>query len=294
MAVGFSQSKGSQQVVLGLLFPKLRDEPIIGVPTPSPMATSARLSIDLNADLGEYTGAGGAALDDAILDVVSSANIACGVHAGDAEVMQRTVEAAAKRSVSIGAHPSYPDREGFGRREMELSPRDLAVEIISQIEALAACCAKAGTRLMYVKPHGALYNVAAREAAIARVVADSVRHVDRGLVLLGLAGSALVREGERAGLAVAREAFADRAYLPDGTLLSRSRAGAVLHDAEEVATRAVSMARDCAVTSIDGVRLSVKADSLCVHGDNPEALALVTETRAALEKAGFTIAPFAR
>ena len=253
----------------------------------------ARPSIDLNADLGEYTGTSGAAGDDAILGVVTSANVACGAHAGDAAVMQRTVEAAASRGVSIGAHPSYPDREGFGRREMELSPRELSAEIVSQVEALAACCAKAGTRLLYVKPHGALYNVAAREAAVARVVAEAVRRVSPGLVLLGLAGSALVREGERAGLAVAREAFADRAYLPDGTLLSRDRAGAVLHDAGQVAKRALIMARDGAVTSVDGIRLRVIADSLCVHGDNPEALALVTATRQALEDGGFTIAPFA-
>jgi len=251
-------------------------------------------SIDLNADLGEYTGTGGAARDDAILDVVSSASIACGVHAGDAGVMQRTVEAAAARGVSIGAHPSYPDREGFGRREIEMPPHALSAEIIAQVEALAGCCAKAGTRLRFVKPHGALYNVAAREPPIARIVAEAVRRVDRHLVLLGLAGSALVREGARSGLAVASEAFADRAYLPDGTLLSRDRAGAVLHDAGEVAGRAISMAREHFVTSVDGLRVKVDADSLCVHGDTPEALALVIATRKALESDGFTIAPFAR
>lgn len=252
-----------------------------------------RRSIDLNADLGEYTGTDGAARDDAILDVVSSASIACGVHAGDAAVMQRTVEAAAARGVSIGAHPSYPDREGFGRREVEMPSHELSAEIISQVEALAVCCAKAGARLRFVKPHGALYNVAAREPPIARIVAEAVRRVDRHLVLLGLAGSALLREGARAGLAVASEAFADRAYLPDGTLLSRNRAGAVLNDAGEVARRAVVMAREHFVTSVDGLRVKVDADSLCVHGDNPEALALVIATKMALESDGFTIAPFA-
>lgn len=251
-------------------------------------------AIDLNADLGEYTGTEGVANDDALLDVVSSASIACGAHAGDAAVMQRTVEAAAKRGVSIGAHPGYPDREGFGRREMEMSSRELSEEIISQIQALAECCTKAGARLRYVKPHGALYNVAAREAPIARIVAEAVRRVNPSLVLLGLAGSALVREGARAGLAVASEAFADRAYLPDGTLLSRARSGAVLHDVGQVAERALMMVRDRNVTSVDGVRLNVEAESLCIHGDNPEALALVTATRLALEAAGFTIAPFAK
>ena len=251
-------------------------------------------SIDLNADLGEYTGTDGAARDDAILDVVSSASIACGVHAGDADVMRRTVEAAAARGVSIGAHPSYPDREGFGRREIKMPPHELSAEVISQVEALAGCCAKAGARLRFVKPHGALYNVAVREAPVARIVAEAVRRVDRSLVLLGLAGSALVREGARAGLTVASEAFADRAYLPDGTLLSRDRAGAVLHDPAQVANRAVMIARENFVMSVDGVRVKVDADSLCVHGDNPEALALVTATRLALENAGFTIAPFAK
>jgi len=251
-------------------------------------------SIDLNADLGEYTGTDGAARDDAILDVVSSASIACGVHAGDADVMRRTVEAAAARGVSIGAHPSYPDREGFGRREIKMPPHELSAEVISQVEALAGCCAKAGARLRFVKPHGALYNVAVREAPVARIVAEAVRRVDRSLVLLGLAGSALVREGARAGLTVASEAFADRAYLPDGTLLSRDRAGAVLHDPAQVANRAVMIARENFVMSVDGVRVKVDADSLCVHGDNPEALALVTATRLALENAGVTIAPFAK
>lgn len=255
---------------------------------------AVRMSIDLNADLGEYTGTDGAALDDAILDVVSSASIACGVHAGDAEVMQRTVEAAAARGVSIGAHPSYPDREGFGRREVEMPPHELSAAIISQVDALVACCAKAGTRLRFVKPHGALYNVAAREAPVARIVAEAVRRIDHSLVLLGLAGSALVREAARSGLAVASEAFADRAYLPDGTLLSRGRAGAVLHDPGEVASRAVMIARDHFVTSVDGVRVKIDADSLCIHGDNPEAVALVTATRLALENGGFTIAPFAQ
>ena len=253
-----------------------------------------RRSIDLNADLGEYTGTDGAARDDAILNVVSSASIACGVHAGDADVMQRTVEAAAARGVAIGAHPSYPDRESFGRREVEMSPHELSAEIISQVETLAACCAKAGARLRFVKPHGALYNLAASDAPVARIVAEAVRRVDRGLVLLGLAGSALVREGTRAELAVASEAFADRAYLPDGTLLSRDRAGAVLHDPVQVASRAVVIARENFVTSVDGVRVNIDADSLCVHGDNPEALALVTATRLALENGGFTITPFAK
>jgi UPF0271 protein len=261
--------------------------------TPRPPTSARPQQIDLNADLGEYSGTSGAGHDDAILDVVSSANIACGVHAGDLEVMQRTVDAAASRGVAIGAHPSYADREGFGRREMAVPPTELLQQLISQIEALADCCAKAGARLRYVKPHGALYNVAARDHSVARVVAEAARRVDQSLLLLTLAGSALAREAERVGIVAASEAFADRAYLPDGSLLPRDRPGAVLHDAQDVARRALTMARDGYVTAVDGVRLEVRPDSLCIHGDNPQALAAVKATRVALEAGGLSVAPFA-
>lgn len=256
--------------------------------------TRAPRSIDLNADLGEYTGVAGQALDFAILDLVSSASIACGAHAGDPDVMQRTADAAFIRRVAIGAHPGYPDRQGFGRREIRMSRKMLTTEIISQIDALAGCCARAGTRLNFVKPHGALYNLAARDPAVARLIAQAVRAVDSSLVLLGLAGSELIREGERAGLAVACEAFADRAYLPTGALLPRDREGAVLDDANAVARRSLAMAREGYVNAVDGTRLEVNPDSLCVHGDNPHALALLRAVRSALEGAGFTIEPFAK
>jgi UPF0271 protein len=207
--------------------------------------------------------------------------------------MRRTVEAAAKRGVAIGAHPSYPDRENFGRREMQISTEELTDQLVSQIEALGEICVKANARLRYVKPHGALYNVAARDAEVARVIAQAVRKVDGSLVLLGLAGSTMIYEAEHAGLAVACEAFADRAYLANGTLLPRERAGAVLRDDRLVADRSLSIARDQYLWTVDGVRLEVKADSLCIHGDNPAALALVTATRKALEADGFSIRPFA-
>ena len=252
------------------------------------------VSIDLNADLGEYTGLEGAARDALIMDVVTSANIACGVHAGDLDVMKRSVDLAARRGVAIGAHPSFPDREGFGRREMNVLPAELEDVIVSQIEALSACCVAAGVRLRYVKPHGALYNLGARDEAVARTIADSVRRADSSLVLLGLYDSFLISEGERAGLTVASEGFPDRGYLADGKLVPRVRADAVLHDPELVAARAVSMARDEYVNSVDGKRIKVVPDSLCIHGDNPEALQLVKAARAALETAGLIVAPFVK
>jgi 5-oxoprolinase (ATP-hydrolysing) subunit A len=253
-----------------------------------------RRTIDLNADLGEYTGLSGASTDAAILDVVTSANIACGVHAGDREVMQRTVDAAHSRGVAIGAHPSFPDREGFGRREMKIAPADLSDEIVSQVEALRACCNNAGARLQYVKPHGALYNVATREEGIAQVIAEAVKRVDASLVLLGLFGSPMIVAGERAALIVATEGFPDRGYLADGTLVPRSREDAVLHDAKKVAARAIEMARDGYVQTADGTRIVVSPDSLCIHGDNPEALELVRTTREALEASGIIVASFVK
>jgi UPF0271 protein len=253
-----------------------------------------RTTIDLNADLGEYTGMAGASRDAAILDVVTSANIACGVHAGDREVMQRTVEAAISRGVAIGAHPSYPDREGFGRREIDISPEALSDEIVSQVQALRECCNSAGARLQYVKPHGALYNVATREEGVARVIAEAVKRVDASLVLLGLFGSLMIVEGERAALTVATEGFPDRGYLADGTLAPRSRGDAVLHDAQTVARRAIRMSRDGYVESVEGTHVVVSPDSLCIHGDNPEALELVRATREALEANGLIVASFVK
>lgn len=252
------------------------------------------VSIDLNADLGEYTGLDLAARDAAIMDVVSSANIACGVHAGDLEVMRRTVELAARHDVAIGAHPSFPDREGFGRREMKIPSGELEDVIVSQIEALAECCVAAGVRLRYVKPHGALYNIGARDEAVAGVIAEAVRRTDSSLVLLGLYDSFLISAGERAGLTVAAEGFPDRGYLDDGNLVPRVRADAVLHDPELVADRTLKMARDGYVLSVDGKRIKVLPDSLCIHGDNPEALELVKAARAALETAGLIVAPFVK
>lgn len=253
-----------------------------------------RISIDLNADLGEYSDVAGAARDAAILDVVTSANIACGVHAGDRDVMQRTVEAAASRDVTIGAHPSFPDREGFGRREMNIPAAELEDHVASQIDALSEVCVAAGVRLRYVKPHGALYNIGARDESVAGIIAEAVRRTDPSLVLLGLYESFLISEGERAGLTVATEGFPDRGYLSVGSLVPRDRPDAVLRDPKLVARRAIRMARDGYVESVDGARVEVRPDSLCIHGDNPEALELVKATKAALESAGLILASFAK
>jgi 5-oxoprolinase (ATP-hydrolysing) subunit A len=250
-------------------------------------------TIDLNADLGEHDG-GGLAADSAMMDVVSSVNIACGAHAGSAEVMALTVTAAHKCRVSIGAHPSYPDREGFGRRELGLSVAEIISSVHDQIIALARCCADAQVRMSYVKPHGALYNRASRDTELARALAGCIVDVDSSLTMLALSGSNLETESERAGLSVAREAFIDRAYTSDGMLVPRGNTGAVIDDVSAAAERARAIAVDHAITSIDGTRIRVTADSLCVHGDSRDALGIVTAARRKLEECGWTIAPFAR
>jgi len=250
-------------------------------------------SIDLNADLGEGFGAYHLGDDRELLALVTSANIACGFHAGDPLIMRTTVEVAAARGVAIGAHPGYPDLMGFGRRELGATAREITAYLIYQIGALQAVCRAAGTRLRYVKAHGALYNRAVADAEAAAAIADAVRAVDPGLTLLGLAGSQLLVAARAAGLPVASEAFADRAYARDGSLVSRSKPGAVLRDVEAVVTRAVRMVTTGQVTSIEGEELQVHADSLCVHGDTPGALDLLRAIRRGLATAGVAVTPFA-
>lgn len=249
-------------------------------------------SIDLNADIGEHDGDGYSA-DALLLDVVSSANIACGKHAGSLEVMRRTVALAYERGVSIGAHPGYPDREGFGRRETGLSLEKIVESFEKQVENLEACCAAEGARMRYVKPHGALYNRASRDAELAGLLSRTVSRLDPSLVMLALSGSVLESQARALGLTTAREAFIDRAYMRDGMLVPRGRQGAVIEDAELAAARAVSLATGGDIESIDGTTISIKADSLCVHGDGRNARETVRLARASLEEAGFTIAPFA-
>lgn len=251
-------------------------------------------SIDLNADLGEGFGRYRLDSDVELLGLVSSANVACGFHAGDPLVMRETVSRAAARRVVIGAHPSYPDLQGFGRRDMSATPEEVEAFVVYQIGALAAFCGAHGARLRYVKPHGALYNRAARDGALARAIARGIRSVDPGLVLLGLDGSVMLAEAEAEGIEIAREAFVDRAYLPDGHLVPRSQAGAVLDDVPSVVERAVRMVTERFVIAIDGTRRIVRPDSLCVHGDGPHAVAIVRALRDRFEALGIDVAPFVR
>jgi UPF0271 protein len=243
------------------------------------------VQIDLNADVGEGIGD-----DEGVVALVSSANIACGFHAGNPLLMRRTVQLARSHNVAIGAHPGFDDPEGFGRRDMQLSAAELENLVAYQIGALAGVAAADGARLSHVKPHGALYNMAARDAAMAQAIARAVRAVDASLVLFGLSGSELVAAGDRAGLRVASEVFADRGYRPDGSLAPRGTPDAVITDAAEVARRAVAMATKQGVTCADGTNIRVNADTICIHGDTPGAAALARAVRDGLTRAGIEVA----
>jgi UPF0271 protein len=247
------------------------------------------MRVDLNCDLGESFGPWTMGQDGEVLASITSANIACGFHAGDPAVMRRTVRLAREAGVAVGAHPGFPDLAGFGRRELHVTPVEARDLVLYQVGALAAMAAAEGATLEHVKPHGALYNMAARDRRLADAIAEAVRAFDSSLVLFGLAGSALLAAGEAAGLRVASEVFADRAYEPDGSLASRTRPGAVLHDRPAVVARAVSMARDGHVAAADGSRVALRADTICVHGDTPGAADLARALRRGLEEAGVSV-----
>ncbi|PBC81000.1 MULTISPECIES: LamB/YcsF family protein [unclassified Streptomyces] len=249
--------------------------------------------IDLNADLGEGFGRWQLTDDEALLSVVTSANVACGFHAGDPATMRRVCELAAERGVVIGAQVSYRDLAGFGRRAMEVPPKELSAEITYQIGALDVFARAAGTRVRYVKPHGALYNRCVHDEEQAGAVIDGIRAAGGGLPVLGLPGSRLHEAAGRAGLPVVGEAFADRSYTDEGTLVPRREPGAVVHDADEVVKRALGMARDRTVTSRDGRRVAITARSLCLHGDTPGAADLARRVRSELAAAGVRIRSFA-
>ncbi|WP_410595323.1 LamB/YcsF family protein [Amycolatopsis sp. lyj-23] len=247
--------------------------------------------MDLNSDLGEGFGAWEMGDDEAMLDIVTSANIACGFHAGDPSVMRRVCELAAERGVAIGAHVGYRDLAGFGRRALAIAPDELADEVLYQIGALDAFARAAGSCVTYVKPHGALYNTAAVDVEQAAAIVEGLRRYDPELALLCLPNSEMQREAEKSGVVAYAEAFADRAYTADGKLVPRGRPGAVLHDAASVAERAVGMATGGVVTE-NGTKLELRPDSLCVHGDTPGAVELARRIEAALTEAGIQLAAF--
>ncbi|MFF3982435.1 LamB/YcsF family protein [Streptomyces sp. NPDC055808] len=256
------------------------------------MTRSATTSIDLNADLGEGFGHWRLTDDEQLLSVVTSANVACGFHAGDPAIMRRVCTLAAERGVRIGAQVSYRDLAGFGRRSMDVPPAELAAEVAYQIGALEIFARAAGSRVSYVKPHGALYNRVVHDEEQAAAVVEGVLLADARLPVLGLPGSRLLAAAERAGLPVVTEAFADRAYTSDATLVPRGRDGAVVSDPDAVVARAVSMALDGTVVAEYGERVAVGAGSLCLHGDTPGAVDLARRVRTALEAAGVRVAAF--
>ena len=249
-------------------------------------------SVDLNADLAEGYGVWELGDDAAMLDIVTSANLACGFHAGNPVGLARTCYAAARRGVRIGAQVGYFDLAGFGRRQIEVAPAELTADVIYQIGALQALARAAGSVLGYVKPHGALYNTVVTHREQARAVAEAVCAVDPGLPVLGLAGSVFFEEANRLGLRTVAEAFADRAYQPDGKLLPRNQNGAILHDPDQIAYRVLTMVESGTVTAVDGTVIPVEVESVCVHGDSPGAVRIAGAVRDRLLTSGVGLAAF--
>jgi len=247
------------------------------------------IRFDFNCDMGESFGAWSMGLDAEVIRYVTSANIACGFHAGDPATMRRTVQLAEAHGVGIGAHPGFPDLQGFGRRNLAATPDEVRNDLVYQIGALTAFTAR--KTLQHVKPHGALYNMAVPGGDVARAVGDAVLDTDPSTILVVLAGSRWAEQAERMGLRVAREAFADRALMPDGSLVPRSKPGAVIHDTTAVIERSVRLVTEKTVVAITGEVVHVDADTLCLHGDTPGAVLLASALKAALEAAGVVLAP---
>ena len=250
--------------------------------------------IDLNADVGESFGAWRMGNDEALMTSITSANIACGFHAGDPSVLRRTIALAKMHGVAVGAHPGFQDLVGFGRREMQASPAEVEDLVLYQLAALVGVAAAEGVRGQHVKAHGALYNMAARDRELAAAVARAVASFDTSLILFGLPNSQLLREGENAGLQVAAEIFADRTYEADGSLTSRRKPGSVIHDADVVVARAVAMVQTRRVQATDGSTVPLHADTLCLHGDTPGSADLARQIRSALESAGARVTALKR
>jgi UPF0271 protein len=242
--------------------------------------------IDINCDLGERAGT---VNDEALMPYITSANIACGLHAGDPLTIEQTIRAAVRNGVSIGAHPGYPDREGFGRRHMKLTDDELRALILYQAGAVKGIAEAAGAKMRHVKPHGAMYNAAATDFEMSLVIAQAVKDLDSSLVLMGLSGSEMIRAARQVGLPCASEVFADRAYNDDGTLASRDVPGALLHDSDMMIRRVIKMIKEKVVETISGKIIPVEADTVCIHGDNETAPEFVKMLAGALKTAGITM-----
>lgn len=247
--------------------------------------------IDLNCDLGESFGNYKIGLDDEVIRHISSANVACGFHASDPLVMQKTVALAKENGVCIGAHPGFPDLVGFGRRNMSVSPSEAKALVQYQIGALDAFCKAAGVKLCHVKPHGALYNMAGKDEILAQAVCEGIFEYDSNLILLGLSGSKMIEAGKKIGLRTANEVFADRAYEDDGSLVARSKPGALITDENLAVSRVVEMVKNGRVTSITGNEIEIKADSICLHGDGVKAVEFAKRIKEELLKNGVEIVP---
>ena len=252
------------------------------------------MCIDLNGDVGEEPKNTNWNPDQPFIAQLTSANVACGFHAGNPRIMRDTIAIAQEYGVAVGAHPGFPDPEGFGRRAMHFSPRDVEDFVAYQVGVLAGIAASQGVRLQHVKPHGALFNMAVRDGELADAIARAAALIDRNLILFGLPGSEIVAAGERAGLRTASEGFADRAYEADGTLVPRDRNGAVIRDAATVVRRVIRMARDQVVEAVDGTMVPLAVDTICVHGDTPGAADLAARIRAGLTEAGVEVVSVGR
>ncbi|MRR20327.1 5-oxoprolinase subunit PxpA [bacterium] len=245
--------------------------------------------IDINCDLGETDPAAGPGNDEAIMPFISSVSIACGFHAGDPLTIERTIRSAIRHGVSIGAHPGYPDHEGFGRRPMKMSPDELRAMLLYQAGAVKAMTEAAGARMRHVKPHGALYNTAAQDYEMSVVIARTVKELDPSLILVGQSGSQMIKAARETGLACASEVFADRAYNDDGTLVARSIEGAVLHDPGLMISRVIRMIREKVVETVSGKLIPIEAQTVCIHGDNETAAEFVRKLTEALKSGGIAI-----
>ncbi len=247
------------------------------------------MRIDINSDLGESFGAYTIGHDAGLMKSITSANVAAGFHAGDPSVLRETIRLAKANGVAVGAHPGFPDLVGFGRRELNVTPSEAEDLVLYQVAAVVGVAAAEGMRVQHVKPHGALFNMAVRNAELSAAIARAVAAIDRSLILFGLPGSEILNAGRAAGLRVAAEIFADRAYEPDGSLMSRRKPGSVIHDANAVVSRAVRMVKERSVTASDGSVVPLDADTICVHGDTPGSDHLAATLRAGFEAAGVTV-----